>query len=83
MGNKRRIIITMDGTCGSGKSTLAKRLADRLGLIYLDTGAMYRGLTWKALEQKADLKDSRKLVVLAKNIKIELVGRDILVRGRF
>ena len=72
MGKKRQIIITMDGTCGSGKSTLAKRLAGRLGLVYLDTGAMYRGLTWKALEQNADLNDSRALIVLAKNTEIVL-----------
>ena len=45
----KNITITMDGTCGSGKSTIAKRLAERLGVIYLDTGAMYRAITWKAL----------------------------------
>jgi len=40
-----KIVVTMDGTCGSGKSTIAKRLAEELGVIYLDTGAMYRALT--------------------------------------
>ena len=40
------MIVTIDGTVGSGKSTAAARLARRLGLAHLDTGAMYRALTW-------------------------------------
>lgn len=51
------MIVTIDGPAGSGKSTVAQRLASRLGIAYLDTGAMYRAVTLRALRQKVDLKD--------------------------
>ncbi|MBU6428247.1 MAG: (d)CMP kinase, partial [Cyanobacteria bacterium REEB65] len=47
----KRPVITLDGPAGAGKSTVARALARRLGFLYLDTGAMYRALTWKALQQ--------------------------------
>jgi len=72
MTELKNIVITMDGTCGSGKSTIARRLADRLGLVYLDTGAMYRALTWKALRRKLDLSNRESLIELAENTRIEL-----------
>ena len=49
-----RLIVTLDGPAGSGKSTVARRLAQSLGVAFLDTGAMYRGLTAKALERGID-----------------------------
>jgi len=72
MKTNAKVIITMDGTCGSGKSTLARRLADRLGFVYLDTGAMYRALTWKALRSPVDLNDRPALIELAKSTGIDL-----------
>jgi len=72
MSVAKKIVITMDGTCGSGKSTIAKRLADRLGFVYLDTGAMYRALTWKALRDKIDLHDRAALTALARSAEIVL-----------
>ena len=45
------MIITIDGPAGAGKSTVAQRLAERLGFHYLDTGAMYRALTWLAMQR--------------------------------
>ncbi len=51
----RRLIVTLDGPAGSGKSTVARRLARRLGLDFLDTGAMYRGLTAKAMDRGIDV----------------------------
>lgn len=50
----QRLIVTVDGPAGSGKSTVARRLAKRLGLEFLDTGAMYRGLTARALDRGID-----------------------------
>jgi len=70
--NKSHITITMDGTCGSGKSTIAKRLAEKLGVIYLDTGAMYRAVTWKALREGVDLESRPDLVDLAEKTEISL-----------
>ena len=49
------MIVTIDGPAGAGKSSVAKTVAQRLGLRYLDTGAMYRAVTWKALDQGVDL----------------------------
>ena len=43
------MIVAIDGPAGAGKSTVARRLAERLGFHYLDTGAMYRALTWLAM----------------------------------
>src|SRR5271165_2828732 len=55
---KRGLVIAMDGPAGSGKSTAARQVAAELGLRYLDTGAMYRALTWWLREQGIDLNDT-------------------------
>ena len=60
------MIVAIDGPAGAGKSTVARRLAERLGFRYLDTGAMYRALTWLALERGYDLEDTDALVELAR-----------------
>jgi CMP/dCMP kinase len=62
---QHKINIAIDGPAGAGKSTVAKIVANRLGLVYIDTGAMYRALTWKALAQKVDLLDEQLLTELA------------------
>jgi cytidylate kinase len=59
------MIVAIDGPAGAGKSTVARRLAERLGFRYLDTGAMYRALTWLALQQAFDLSDGDRLGRLA------------------
>jgi cytidylate kinase len=59
------MIVAIDGPAGAGKSTVARRLAKRLGFRYLDTGAMYRALTWLALEHGTSLDDERGLAALA------------------
>ena len=60
------MIVAIDGPAGAGKSTVARRLAERLGFRYLDTGAMYRALTWLALRRELDLEDTDELVTLAR-----------------
>jgi len=60
------MIVAIDGPAGAGKSTVARRLAERLQFRYLDTGAMYRALTWLALQQSFDLSDGERLGRLAK-----------------
>lgn len=74
--DNKKVVITMDGTCGSGKSTIARILARRLGFVYLDTGAMYRALTWKALRSKADLNSPEELIRLAGKSRIDLKSGD-------
>ncbi|MFH1314644.1 MAG: (d)CMP kinase [Candidatus Eisenbacteria bacterium] len=63
----KRIVITIDGPAGSGKSTTAKLVARRLGYLYLDTGAMYRAMTLKALRTGIDLDDPEVLAQQARD----------------
>jgi CMP/dCMP kinase len=65
------VIVAIDGPAGAGKSTVARALAERLGFRYLDTGAMYRALTWLAMQRGVDLSDEDTLAELART---ELVG---------
>ena len=60
------MIVAIDGPAGAGKSTVARRLAERLEFRYLDTGAMYRALTWLALKRSFDLSDGARLGELAR-----------------
>ncbi|MFC3038944.1 (d)CMP kinase [Virgibacillus xinjiangensis] len=62
--NQREIAIAIDGPAAAGKSTVAKMVAEKLGYIYIDTGAMYRALTMKALIERVDLEDENGLVEL-------------------
>lgn len=65
-------IITIDGPAGAGKSTVARSLARRMGIFYLDTGAMYRALTLKAIRQGVNMEDEDRLVDLARETRIDL-----------
>ncbi len=69
---QNKINIAIDGPAGAGKSTVAKIVAARLGLLYIDTGAMYRALTWKALSRKVNLQDEQTLTKLANSTEITL-----------
>jgi CMP/dCMP kinase len=60
------VIVAIDGPAGAGKSTVARALAERLGFRYLDTGAMYRALTWLAMQRGVDLSDEDTLAQLAR-----------------
>ncbi len=67
---KRRPIIAIDGPAGSGKSTVTKLIAKKLKLLYLDTGAMYRALSWLLIKEKIDYKTEKKLQNILKNVSI-------------
>jgi cytidylate kinase len=69
------LIIAIDGPAGSGKSTSAKLIAKKLGYLYIDTGAMYRAITYLALKNEA-LKDESRILELARKSKIELKYND-------
>lgn len=66
------IRIAIDGPSGAGKSTLAKSLAKKLGIIYVDTGALYRTVGWYVKQKKVDPKDAVMVAALLPEIKIEL-----------
>ncbi len=74
-------VIAIDGPAGSGKSTVARRLADQLGLTYLDTGAMYRGVTFAALRRGIDPADADVVARLARQVELEVTIEQILVDG--
>lgn len=62
--------MAIDGPASSGKSTVAKIIAKRFGYVYCDTGAMYRSVTWVALENGIDVSDTKQVIDLARRIKI-------------
>ncbi|MCL0028234.1 (d)CMP kinase [Peptococcaceae bacterium] len=72
---KKKLNIAIDGPAGAGKSTVAKMIASRLGLLYVDTGSMYRALTLKAINLNIGFSE-KELVRLCENLDIELVYED-------
>ena len=80
-----KVVIAIDGPAGAGKSTIAKLLAQRLNILYLDTGAMYRALTWRALQDGIAISSEHELADLFRKMKMEVIlsaeGQRILVDG--
>lgn len=68
----KKINIAIDGPAGAGKSTVAKLVAEKLSFIYIDTGAMYRALTWKALKDNVNIHNEIALVKLLSNTDISI-----------
>ena len=81
----RRISIAIDGPAAAGKSTVAKIVAEKLTYIYIDTGAMYRALTYKALKKGASLDNEAELIGILNDTSIELMpgetGQKVLLDG--
>ena len=74
-------VIAIDGPAGAGKSTIAKALATRLGLQYLDTGAMYRAVTFAALHRGLDLDDEPAVARLAEEVTLTVDDSGVTVDG--
>jgi CMP/dCMP kinase len=68
----RPLVVAIDGPSGSGKSSVARGVAQRLGLRFVDTGAMYRALTWWALSRDVDLADTDRVAALARDLPLQL-----------
>lgn len=85
MKAKKRLVIAIDGPAGSGKSTTARLVARKLGYTYLNTGAMYRALAWKALKKGVTWDDGKGLARLARALPIRFVenqGTQNVLLGR-
>jgi CMP/dCMP kinase len=78
---QKRVVVAIDGPSGAGKSTIAKRLADRLGFTYIDTGAMYRAVALWAVRQSVAFDDSHRMEQLALASEIELAPGRIELNG--
>ena len=65
------LVIAVDGPAGAGKSTIAKIIADRLNINYIDTGAMYRAITYKCLKNNIDINNEEEVIKIAKNTEID------------
>jgi cytidylate kinase len=75
------MIVAIDGPAGAGKSTVARTLATRLGFRYLDTGAMYRALTWLALAEDVSLEDGAALGELARRELVSFEDDRVFIHG--
>ena len=78
--SRRPLVIAIDGPSGAGKGTVARTLADRLGYRYIDTGAMYRAVAWRARQQGVDLNDADVVASLARDAEIVL-DRGVVIDG--
>lgn len=83
--DNHKMRIAIDGPAAAGKSTVAKMVARELSYIYIDTGAMYRAITWKALEENIPLDDETRLTELLVHTNIQLIqgddGQKVIVDG--
>lgn len=73
--------VAIDGPAGSGKSTIARILAKKLNFIYLDSGAMYRAIAWRVLNENINLKNSDRLRPLVESTHFEIIPNGLLVNG--
>ncbi|NLY11899.1 MAG: (d)CMP kinase [Firmicutes bacterium] len=74
--------IAIDGPAGAGKSTIARMIAERLGLLYIDTGAMYRALTYMVLANNVDPNNEKQIAELIKKFDFEIRSDEIFLAGQ-
>ena len=70
--NTKKIAIAIDGPAGAGKSSISKVVANELGYLYIDTGAMYRGVTWAVLDSNVDVNDQKEVEALLPSLDLTL-----------
>jgi CMP/dCMP kinase len=74
--SEKRVVVAIDGPAGAGKSTIARRIAEKLGFVYVNTGAIYRAVALWAIRLGIDLHDMHRLEQLAKEAKIEFAANN-------
>ncbi len=77
-----KVVVAIDGPSGTGKSTTAKLLAEKLNYLYIDSGAMYRAITFELLSRKVNPSDIKKITEIARNAKMEFSGDDFFLNGK-
>ena len=70
--NTKKIAIAIDGPAGAGKSSISKVVANELGYLYIDTGAMYRGVTWAVLDSHVDVNNQKEVEALLPSLDLTL-----------
>lgn len=78
----KNLVIAVDGPAGAGKSTIAKIIADKLNINYIDTGAMYRAVTYKVLQNNIDTNNEQSIIDIAKSSDIDFKDNNIYLDGK-
>ncbi|MBN8047211.1 (d)CMP kinase [Paraclostridium bifermentans] len=78
----KNLVIAVDGPAGAGKSTIAKIVADKMNINYIDTGAMYRAITYKVLQSGIDINNENEVIKIAKKSDIDFKDNNIYLDGK-
>jgi cytidylate kinase len=79
MSGHRVIVVAVDGPSASGKSTVSRRAAEELGFVYVDSGAFYRGVTWKAVREGVNVKDAAAVIRMVEDMTLAFFCREKVV----
>lgn len=78
--NLSNVVVAIDGPSASGKSTVSREVANKLHVMYVDSGAMYRGMTWKAVREGVDVKDAEAVITLMNQTNWEFFIEELVLR---
>ncbi len=78
----KNLVIAIDGPAGAGKSTISKKISEKLGINYIDTGAMYRAITYKCLKEKIDTLDEENVIKICENAQVDFKDNQIYLDGK-